>query len=106
MLKPDMVAVNLSVTEWKVLSAILDEASEGLARRDDSAVDILQVNGFSAADVPDVQALARLGAGGEYDGDGTVVEDFLILAGLHKKIKDQAGLDDGTPEESNGAVHT
>lgn len=94
--KQVQVAVNLSVAEWRVLSAIMDEVSERLATKDTSALDILSIPGLTETDIPMVKQLAKLGSNDEeYDGgpNGTV-EDFLLVAGLHKKIKDQVGLED------------
>jgi hypothetical protein len=92
--KQVQVAVNLSVGEWRVLSAILDEMSERFATDSDS-VDILSNAGLSV-DAPEVKQLAKLGSNDvEYDGrPEDTVENFLLVAGLHKKIKDQVGLED------------
>ena len=95
--KTESVAVTMSVTEWKVLSAILDEVAMALPSRasDEGLVDILRITGFEADDVPAIQELVKLGSGDpEHLCDGTVVDDFLVVAGVHRKIKQQAGLEE------------
>lgn len=100
MAKVGHVAVQLSVAEWKVLSNILDEAAERMAMNRPVFPDSL-TRGLSENEIPTIQRLASLGASGTDPAEAEPqvqetqeVSDFLVVAGVHKRIKDQVGLED------------
>ena len=90
------VSVNLSVVEWRVLCAFLDDTAERLAGDDTNDIEVLSIEGLTREDVPEVKELARLGSGDdEYEPtEDDMVEDFLVLAAVQGKIKAQVGLKD------------